>query len=93
MPSHRAQHGSAPDLAGKDRANPSSLIGSAAMLLAWLGERKNDERLSRTATAIENAINRAIADPSSRTADLGGPLGTKAFGQRVAALISEGKAG
>ena len=32
----QAQHGSAPDIAGQDRANPTSLIGSAAMLLAWL---------------------------------------------------------
>ena len=39
----QAQHGSAPDIAGKNVANPSSLIGSAAMLLAWLGERRGDE--------------------------------------------------
>ncbi len=38
----QAQHGSAPDIAGQDRANPASLIGSAAMLLAWLGERRKD---------------------------------------------------
>ena len=36
----QAQHGSAPDIAGQNRANPSSLIGSAAMMLRWLGERK-----------------------------------------------------
>ena len=40
----QAQHGSAPDIAGKNMANPSSLIGSAAMLLAWLGERRGDEK-------------------------------------------------
>ena len=33
----QAQHGSAPDIAGQDRANPAALIGSAAMLLGWLG--------------------------------------------------------
>ena len=38
----QAQHGSAPDIAGKNVANPASLIGSAAMLLAWLGERRKD---------------------------------------------------
>src|SRR6267378_2417086 len=48
----QAQHGSAPDLAGKDRANPASLIGSAAMLLAWIGERKNADRLVEAAVAI-----------------------------------------
>ena len=82
----QAQHGSAPDIAGQDRANPASLIGSAAMLLAWLGERRQDEPLSRAAAAIEAALDRAIADPQWRTRDLGGPLGTKAFGERVAAL-------
>ena len=41
----QAQHGSAPDIAGRDIANPASLIRSAAMLLAWLGERRGDDRL------------------------------------------------
>jgi isocitrate/isopropylmalate dehydrogenase len=86
----QAQHGSAPDIAGQDRANPASLIGSAAMLLAWLGERRKDERLGRAAAAIEAALDRAIAVPEWRTRDLGGPLGTKAFGERVAALVGEG---
>src|SRR5437870_2002162 len=41
----QAQHGSAPELAGRDRANPASLIGSAAMLLHWLGERRGNDSL------------------------------------------------
>jgi len=85
----QAQHGSAPDLAGKDLANPASLIGSAAMLIAWLGERRREERLTRAADAIEAALERAIAEPQWRTRDLGGPLGTAAFGERVAALTGE----
>ena len=85
----QAQHGSAPDIAGQDRANPASLIGSAAMLLAWLGERRNDQRLTRAAATIDDALERAIASPQWRTADLAGPLGTKAFGERVAALVGE----
>jgi isocitrate/isopropylmalate dehydrogenase len=83
----QAQHGSAPDIAGQDRANPASLIGSAAMLLAWLGERRGDERFIRAADAIEDALEQAISDPAGRTRDLGGPLGTKAFGDRIAATI------
>jgi isocitrate/isopropylmalate dehydrogenase len=86
----QAQHGSAPDLAGQDRANPASLIGSAAMLLAWLGERRGDARLTQAAAAIEQAIDRAVADPQSRTADLGGELGTRAFAAHVAELVAEG---
>jgi len=84
----QAQHGSAPDIAGQDRANPASLIGSAAMLLEWLGGRRGDERFVRAAAAIEDGLERAIADPESRTPDLGGPLGTKAFGERIASLIA-----
>jgi isocitrate/isopropylmalate dehydrogenase len=83
----QAQHGSAPTIAGQDLANPASLIGSAAMLLAWLGERRNDNRLAAAAGAIEDALERTIATPAHRTRDLGGPLGTKAFGERVAAAL------
>ena len=59
------------------------------MLLNWLGERRNDERFTRAAAAIEDALDRAIASPQWRTRDLGGPLGTTAFGERVAALVAE----
>jgi len=83
----QAQHGSAPDIAGQDRANPSSLIGSAAMLLAWLGERRDDARLAQAAVQIERALDSAIANPAWRTADLGGPLGTRAFGERIVAVL------
>jgi 3-isopropylmalate dehydrogenase len=83
----QAQHGSAPDIAGKNLANPSSLIGSAAMLLAWLGERRGDNKLSGAAQAIETALDRVIADPTSRTSDLGGKLGTDAFGVCVAEAL------
>src|SRR4051812_14452559 len=85
----QAQHGSAPDLAGKNVANPASLIGSAAMLLAWLGERRHDEALSRAAAAIEAALESAIATSAFRTADLGGPLGTRAFAERVATILHD----
>jgi isocitrate/isopropylmalate dehydrogenase len=83
----QAQHGSAPDIAGQDQANPASLIGSAAMLLEWIGERHSDDRFTRAAGAIEDALERTIADPASRTRDLGGPLGTKAFAECVAAQL------
>jgi isocitrate/isopropylmalate dehydrogenase len=83
----QAQHGSAPDIAGKDIANPASLIGSAAMLLGWLGERRGDERFAKAADALEAALDTVIAEPEWRTADLGGPLGTKAFGEKVVSAL------
>jgi isocitrate/isopropylmalate dehydrogenase len=83
----QAQHGSAPDIAGQDRANPTSLVLSAAMLLAWLGERHSSAPLAQAARAIERAVDATLADPSRRTADLGGRLGTRAFGAALAAAI------
>lgn len=75
----QAQHGSAPDIAGKDKANPSSLILSAAMLLRWHGERGGGTAYITAADAIEAAIDDAISRPETRTGDLGGQLGTRAF--------------
>jgi isocitrate dehydrogenase (NAD+) len=75
----QAQHGSAPDIAGKDLANPSSLIGSAAMLLAWLGQKHGLDNYGCAAAAIETALDDTIASPTERTRDLGGTLGTTAF--------------
>lgn len=83
----QAQHGSAPDIAGRGVANPSSLIGSAAMLLSWLGERRGDQRLVRAAGVVEQALDDTIAVAERRTADLGGSAGTAAFAANVAAAV------
>jgi 3-isopropylmalate dehydrogenase len=84
----QAQHGSAPDIAGQDRANPTSLILSAAMLLDWMATRHRNDACARAAQAIEAAIDRVLGDPGTRTRDLGGPLGTRAFSERVAEHLS-----
>lgn len=78
----QAQHGSAPDIAGQDQANPTSLIGSAAMLLDDLGH-------TEAALRIQNALASTIATSSCRTADLGGPLGTAAFAGAVIECLQE----
>jgi len=83
----QAQHGSAPDIAGQDKANPTSLILSAAMLLNWLGARHNNKAFNDAAAAIDTAIDAVLADPDKRTADLGGPLGTQAFAVVVAEAV------
>ena len=83
----QAQHGSAPDIAGKDKANPTSLILSAAMLLEWLAERKKAKGCGKAAEAITAAVDKVLADPKKRTADLGGKLGTRAFGEAVSKAL------
>ena len=84
----QAQHGSAPDIAGQDRANPTSLILSAAMMLEWMGRRHDSGALSAAAAAIEQAVDSALSNPATRTRDLNGPLGTQAFARVVAEKIA-----
>ncbi len=84
----QAQHGSAPDIAGQDKANPASLIVSAAMLLQWLGEKHSRDDLHKAGCDMDAALDAALAGPATRTADLGGTMGTKAFGEHVAGLVS-----
>ena len=83
----QAQHGSAPDIQGQDKANPTSLILSAAMLLQWLGERHKRNEFFSAAQAIESAIDAALQSPDTRTPDLQGKLGTKAFAKHVAERV------
>lgn len=83
----QAQHGSAPDIAGKGIANPTSLMGSLAMLLRWLGQRRRSEQLAEAGNLIDQLIDRGLKHPSTRTADLDGQLNTKEFGQWVASQI------
>lgn len=83
----QAQHGSAPDIAGKNVANPTSMILSVAMLLEWMGIRHQRSELSAAAAAIETAVDKVLADPASRTRDLGGAIGTDQFGRLVASAL------
>ena len=83
----QAQHGSAPGIAGQDIANPTSLIGSAAMLLDWLGARDPDRPFRQAAASIEKALDEVLKVPQLRTADLGGPAGTRAFARSVLTAI------
>lgn len=78
----QAAHGSAPDIAGKDLANPASQLLSAAMLLTWYGQRKGGAKFLHAGAAIEAAVAASIASGQC-TADVGGKLGTRAAGQAV----------
>jgi len=84
----QAQHGSAPDIEGQDRANPTSLILSAAMLLDWHARHRGNAAAGAAAEAINAAIDAALLEPATRTVDLGGSLGTRAFAAEVAGRLS-----
>lgn len=83
----QAQHGSAPDIAGQDKANPVSMILSVAMLLHWMGEHHGQAALIEAAAAMDKAVDAVLEKPEQRTADLGGKLGCKAFAQAVAQVL------
>ena len=83
----QAQHGSAPDIAGQDKANPVSMILSVAMLLQWMGEHHGKPALVEAAAAMDKAVDAVLEKPEQRTADLGGKLGCKAFGEAVADVL------
>jgi 3-isopropylmalate dehydrogenase len=76
-------HGTAPQLAGQDVANPLAMILSGAMMLDWLGERHNDSAAVETGRRVEAAVARVLAGGQARTPDLGGQTGTRAMGDAV----------
>jgi isocitrate dehydrogenase (NAD+) len=76
-----AVHGTAPDIAGKGIANPTALMLSAAMLLDHVDQRD-------AATRLRKGVWAALANPESRTGDLGGTANTTAFTDAVVRSIS-----
>jgi 3-isopropylmalate dehydrogenase len=73
-------HGSAPDIAGEDKANPTGTILSGAMLFRHSLMHENAAR------AIERAVEDAIS-AGHGTADIGGKDGCKAFGAKIEGMV------
>jgi 3-isopropylmalate dehydrogenase len=83
----QATHGSAPDIAGRNIANPYAMIMSGQMLLAWLGRRHKEPKASAAARRIEAAVERVIAEGKHLTRDLGGEASTTQMGDAIAAAV------
>jgi isocitrate dehydrogenase (NAD+) len=81
-----AVHGSAPDIAGKNIANPLAIVMSAVMMLNHLAAERADDRCRVAAERIKNAYDRALAD-GQKTRDLKGSLGTSEFADAVIARL------
>jgi len=71
-----AVHGSAPDIAGKNIANPTAVLRSALLMLGHLGETEAAAKVSR-------ALDHVYSDPSKLTRDVGGKAGTSEFADAI----------
>ena len=76
-------HGSAPDIAGQGKANPTATILSAAMMLDWLGERSGLETMTHAAERLERAIDAAFGSGRLRPYEFSGSDGTAAIADAV----------
>ncbi len=78
-----AVHGSAPDIAGQNLANPTALIRSGVLMLQHLG-------LQDEASRVHAALQATLAEPSERTRDVGGEASTTEFAEAVVRRIEAG---
>ena len=76
-----AVHGSAPDIAGQDKANPTALLQSAVLMLRHLNEAEAADR-------IQAAIEHVYTERRTLTRDVGGSAGTSAFADAVIAALA-----
>ncbi len=83
----QATHGSAPDIAGRNIANPYAMIMSGKMLIEWLGRKRNEPKATQAAQLIDAAMDKVIAEARHLTADLGGKASTTQMGDAVAAAV------
>jgi 3-isopropylmalate dehydrogenase len=79
-------HGTAPDIMGQGKANPSATILSAAMMLDWLADKHDHQPAAEAAQRIESAVDKAFAD-GLKPMEFGGGDGTAAIGKAVLAAL------
>jgi 3-isopropylmalate dehydrogenase len=85
----QASHGSAPDIAGQDAANPTAMVLSTAMLLDWLAGKHDDPRLAAAADLIEQAVEKTVA-AGTATRDMGGTATCSGFAAAVVDAVRAG---
>jgi len=83
-------HGSAPDIAGQGKANPTAMFLSGAMMLEWLGERHGAPEAEAAGALIRDAVDTAFADGALIPFELGGTAGTATITDAVMAALDAG---
>ena len=84
----QATHGSAPDISGRNIANPYAMIMSGQMLMGWLGRRHGEPKAGAAAELMQKAVTQVIAEGKHLTQDLGGSASTTAMGDAIAAAVA-----
>jgi 3-isopropylmalate dehydrogenase len=79
-------HGTAPDIMGQGKANPTAMILSAAMMLDWLGDKLGIESATEAGARIERAVDEAYAD-GIKPIEFGGKNGTADITRAVLAAL------
>jgi len=82
-------HGTAPDIAGQGKANPTAMFLSGAMMLEWLGNKHRSTSAVQAARLIEAAVSAAYVDKQLRPFEMGGTDGTRKITAAVLAALAE----
>ena len=85
----QATHGSAPDIYGKNIADPYAMIMSGKMLFEWLGRKHNEPKASKAADLIDVAMEKVIAEAKTLTGDLGGTASTQEMGDAISEAVAK----
>lgn len=83
-------HGSAPDIAGQGKANPTAAVLSAGLMLDWLGERHRIAAMQQAAAALERAVEAGFAARRLRPMEYGGDQGSAEYTRELLSLLREG---
>ncbi len=81
-------HGAAFDIAGKNVANPSSIILSAKMMMEWIHSKNNDNKILEESKKLERIIINMLQE-NKKTIDIGGNLTTVEFTQNIVKKIKD----
>jgi 3-isopropylmalate dehydrogenase len=85
----QATHGSAPDIAGRNIANPYAMIASGQMLMAYLGRKHNEPKATAAAAHMQAAIDKVVTEGKHLTKDLGGSASTQDMGNAIAQAVMQ----
>ena len=83
----QATHGSAPDISGKNIANPYAMIMSGKMLFEWLGHKYQRTDASEAAALIDAAVSKVISEAENVTRDIGGIASTQEMGDAISTAV------